>query len=205
MLLEGGSGRLLTPGLCALVKEIPWSLPRVWTGSHGKAMNSPSLLPRWRSVLSLPVMSQSWRGRRGLYQGRGRRSGFKLNAVQYPKIMIQYFLTKLDSDSFLQYIGENCWPTCTQGPLDLQPSLLPAFGPPDGWSVREWEGACGEHSICSSPGWLNMTRTCLIQCVQLLWIVHKTSFNTCCSFWKSRLLTPLNSVLWCHPLQTSKN
>lgn len=153
-------------------------------------MSSPSLLLRWRSVLSLPVMSQSLGGGRELYREGGRWSGLKLSSVQDPKIIIWYFLSKLGLDDFFQHFGSNCWPTCPQKALCLQPSLLPAFGAPGRWSVRDWEGARWGHWACSFPGWLNVTRTCFIQCMQLLWIVCETSVNTCYCFLKPSLLTP---------------
>lgn len=145
MVFEVGSSRFLAPGLGILVRKIPWSFPRVWAVSHGNDMNSPSLLQRWRPVLSLPVMRQFWGGGRSLYQGRGLFSGgfsedyqrIELSAEQHPNIMIQYFLTKFDSDSFLQYKGDNSWPMCIQEHLDLQANLLPAFGAPGGWCSRD--------------------------------------------------------------------
>lgn len=133
------------------------------------------------------------RKNRSLSEKRKIRAQTELSAEQYPKIMIQYFFTNFDSDSLLQYKGDSSWPMCTQGHLDLQPNLLPAFGAPDRWCPRDRRGLWG-HPACRYSAWPSMTRTCLIQYVQLLWTLCKTSLNTCCSFWNlcCRLLLTLS-------------
>lgn len=111
--------------------------------------------------------------------------------------MIQYFLTKFDSDSFLntkEKIADYCaprdiWicrPTCYQ-PLELLVGDVP----------ETRRGLVG-HPACRFSGWISMTRTCLIQDINFYELYVKQALTG--------LQTLLNSIfLWWHLIQTYKN